>query len=73
MVGRIFDGLGLPRLIVPVPGWVWRVAVPALSRRLPGISGAGVARMGKDMAFDPTPARDEIGWQPRPFRPDFRN
>uniref|UniRef100_Q07IV7 NAD-dependent epimerase/dehydratase n=1 Tax=Rhodopseudomonas palustris (strain BisA53) TaxID=316055 RepID=Q07IV7_RHOP5 len=72
MVGRIFDGLGRPRLIVPVPGWVWRLAVPMLSPLLPGISGAIVLRMGKDMTFDPAPARTDIGWQPRPFRPDFR-
>jgi nucleoside-diphosphate-sugar epimerase len=73
MVGRIFDGLGQRRLIVPVPGWVWRVVVPALSPLLPGISGAIVARMAKDMTFDAAAARADIGWQPRAFHPNFQS
>ncbi|ABD89674.1 SDR family oxidoreductase [Rhodopseudomonas palustris] len=72
MVGRIFDGLGLRRMIIPLPGFVWAVVVPVVAKVVPGISGAIVGRMAKDMTFDLTPAATEIGWQPRPFRPNFR-
>jgi len=72
MVGRIFDGLGLPRAIVPVPGWAWRLVLPVAVRVLPGLSATMATRMTKDMTFDLAPAATEIGWQPRPFHPKFR-
>lgn len=71
MVGRIFDGLGLPRLIVPVPDWAWRLALPIAVRVLPGLSATMATRMAKDMTFDVGPAAAEIGWQPRTFHPRF--
>lgn len=72
MVGRIFDGLGLPRLIVPVPDWAWRLALPLAVRVLPGLSATMATRMAKDMTFDVAPAATEIGWQPRRFYPQFK-
>lgn len=71
MVGRIFDGLGLPRAIVPVPGLVWRLMLPVAMRLLPGLSATMAGRMTKDMTFDPAPSISDIGWQPRPFHPRF--
>lgn len=73
MVGRIFDGLGLPRIIVPVPGWAWRLVLPVAVRVLPGLSATMATRMAKDMTFDLAPAADEIGWKPRAFHPKFSN
>ncbi|MCG6207738.1 NAD(P)H-binding protein [Rhodopseudomonas sp. HC1] len=73
MVGRIFDGLGLPRIIVPVPDWAWRLVLPLAVRVLPGLSATMATRMAKDMTFDVAPAASEIGWQPRSFHPDFRD
>jgi hypothetical protein len=29
-------------------------------------------RMAKDMIFDPTPAMQDFGWNPREFRPKFK-
>ncbi|WP_420132219.1 NAD-dependent epimerase/dehydratase family protein [Rhodopseudomonas sp.] len=73
MVGRIFDGLGLPRIIVPVPDWAWRLVLPLAVRVLPGLSATMATRMTKDMTFDVTRAATEIGWQPRPFYPQFKD
>ncbi|MGP9813687.1 NAD-dependent epimerase/dehydratase family protein [Rhodopseudomonas sp. NSM] len=72
MVGRIFDGLGMPRMIVPVPDWAWRLALPVAVRVLPGLSATMAVRMAKDMTFDGARARAEIGFQPRSFYPEFR-
>jgi nucleoside-diphosphate-sugar epimerase len=72
MVGRIFDGMQRRRRIVPVPPPLWRAAF-AMAR--PFISNANVAmgnRMSKDMIFDPTPAKQDFGWNPRGFRPKFK-
>lgn len=71
MVGRIFDGLHKPRRVVAVPPALWRTAF-VLAR--PFIANANVAmgdRMAKDMVFDPAPAIQDFGWNPREFRPRF--
>jgi nucleoside-diphosphate-sugar epimerase len=71
MIGRIFDGLGKSRRVIPVPPFAWRLAF-ALTK--PFIANANVAmgnRMAKDLVFDPGPAIADFGWQPRPFRPVF--
>jgi nucleoside-diphosphate-sugar epimerase len=72
MVGRIFDGLHRPRRVVAVPPALWRAAFALAG---PFISNANVAmgnRMAKDMTFDPTPAMQDFGWNPREFRPKFK-
>jgi nucleoside-diphosphate-sugar epimerase len=71
MVGRIFDGLHKPRRVVAVPPALWRTGF-ALARPL--IRNANVAmgnRMVRDMIFDPAPAMQDFGWNPREFRPRF--
>jgi nucleoside-diphosphate-sugar epimerase len=71
MVGRVFDGLGRPRLIVPIPIVAWR-AVYAIARPLlPNTNVAMGLRMAKDMVFDSSAAARDFGWKPRPFRPRF--
>ena len=56
MIGRIFDGLEMPRRTVSVPPLLWR-AVFALAKSLyPGANVAMGIRMMKDMTFDSTPA-----------------
>jgi len=72
MVGRIFYGLHRPRRVVAVPPTLWRAAFALAG---PFISNANVAmgnRMAKDMIFDPTPAMQDFGWNPREFRPKFK-
>jgi nucleoside-diphosphate-sugar epimerase len=71
MVGRIFDGLDRPRFIVPVPPLLWMMAFHFARHRFPHIKPAMGLRMAKDMAFDPSPARSDFRWSPRPFKPSF--
>jgi nucleoside-diphosphate-sugar epimerase len=71
MIGRIFDGLRLPRRTISVPVFLWRAGF-ALARPLfPGANVAMGLRMREDMTFDSTPAIRDFGWNPRPFKPMF--
>jgi uncharacterized protein YbjT (DUF2867 family) len=71
MAGRIFDGLGKPRIIVPVPPLLWKVAFTLAQPLFPNANVAMGMRMAKDMVFDGSAARQDFGWNPRGFRPRF--
>ena len=71
MVGRIFDGMKLPRRTITVPATVWRAAFLVAKPLFPGANVAMGIRMMKDMAFDATPAITDFGWNPRAFHPLF--
>jgi nucleoside-diphosphate-sugar epimerase len=71
MIGRIFDGLGMPRIIVPMPPPLWNAAFGVARRFLPGLTPQMGSRMSKDMAFDGTAAIRDFGWAPRRFQPRF--
>ena len=71
MIGRIFDGLQLPRRTVSVPPVLWRMAFALANPLFPGANVAMGLRMMKDMTFDATPAIRDFGWNPRPFHPVF--
>jgi uncharacterized protein YbjT (DUF2867 family) len=75
MVGRIANGLGREARILHVPLPLLRAGL-ALARRLPGLghlTPAMAERMNEDLVFDPTAARKDFGYDPRPFRfPDER-
>jgi hypothetical protein len=66
MIGRVFDGMSLPRRFVPVPPWLWRAGFAVVNPLFPG---ANV--MMKDMTFDATSAVRDFGWSPRAFKPTF--
>ena len=72
MMGRVFDGLSLPRRFVSVPPWLWRAAFVAVHPLFPGANVAMGIRMMKDMTFDATPAVKDLGWKPRDFKPSFQ-
>lgn len=72
MIGRIFDGLGLPRRTLSIPTVLWRVGFVAAKPLFPGSNVAMGTRMTKDMIFDPAPANRDFGWNPRAFNPVFR-
>src|SRR6266851_1774829 len=65
MIGRIFDGMHLPRRTVSVPPLVWRKAIAVAKPLFPGANVAMGIRMMKDMTFDSGPAARDIGWNPR--------
>ncbi len=71
MVGRIFDGLGRRRIIVPVPPFVWRAAFRIAQPLFPRANFAMGDRMSKDMTFDPAAAQRDFNWRPRGFHPRF--
>ncbi len=71
MVGRIFDALGKRRLIVPLPMSVFSAAI-SCARLLPAFNNLTPAmawRMNEDLVFDHSPAVQDFGFTPRPFRP----
>ena len=57
MIGRIFDGMGLPRRTVSVPPLLWRAGFVLAKPLFPGANVAMGIRMMKDMTFDSTPGR----------------
>jgi nucleoside-diphosphate-sugar epimerase len=71
MVGRIFDGMGRRRMGIALPPLLWKLAFNAASPFFPNANIAMGTRMAKDMIFDPAPATQDFGWQPRGFRPKF--
>lgn len=71
MLGRIFDALRQPRRIVPVPAWLWRAAFRFVKQLFPGVNVAMGTRMMVDLTFDCSSARQDFGWNPRRFHPQF--
>lgn len=71
MIGRIFDGMRLPRRTISVPPLLWRAGFILAKPLFPGANVAMGTRMMKDMTFDPTPAIRDFGWNPRAFNPVF--
>jgi nucleoside-diphosphate-sugar epimerase len=71
MIGRVFDGMKLPRRTVSVPVPVWRLMFAVARPLFPTANVAMGLRMVKDMTFDATPAATDFGWNPRAFRPVF--
>jgi hypothetical protein len=71
MIGRVFNGLGMPRRTVPVPPLLWRVRFFLAKPLFPRANVAMGMRMMKDVTFDSTPAKQDFGWNPRAFNPSF--
>jgi len=71
MIGRIFDGLGLPRRTISVPSFLWRAGFVLAKPLFPGANVAMGIRMMKDMNFDAGPAIRDLDWKPRAFNPVF--
>jgi len=71
MMGRIFDGLRLPRRTVAIPHFFWRAVFFVANPLFPGANAAMGMRMTQDMVFDSAPAARDFGWKPRMFNPVF--
>lgn len=71
MIGRIFDGLGKPRRIIPMPLFLWRAAFHIARSAFPNANAEMGARMSKNLVFDASAAVQDFGWSPRSFHPRF--
>lgn len=70
-IRRIASSIGRDPRLVPLPAWLIGTALRLLrplgiARR---ITPAMVARQRMDLVVDDTPAREQLDWTPRPFRP----
>jgi nucleoside-diphosphate-sugar epimerase len=74
MVARTLQALQPPARLLEVPAPLFAAALWLARRtgRMGGISDAAVARMREDLVFDATPAKRDLGYAPRPFRPDAK-
>lgn len=71
MVARVLSALRPPAQLVTLPPVMFRLAlrIAQAGGRARGLGAAAVARMQDDLVFDATPAREDFGYAPRPFRP----
>jgi nucleoside-diphosphate-sugar epimerase len=72
MAGWVFEGMGRRPAILPLPEGLWRLAFALARPFLPGATAQMGARMSEDLTFSGSAAAADFGWNPRPFRPDFR-
>jgi nucleoside-diphosphate-sugar epimerase len=72
MAERVFEGMGRRPAILPLTEGLWRLAFVLARPLLPGATAQMGARMSEDLAFDGSAAAADFGWDPRPFRPDFK-
>ena len=71
MVARVLASLSPPARLVelPAPLFATMLAAARATGQLRGFGDAALARMRGDLVFDAAPARRDIGYAPRPFRP----
>lgn len=71
MVARMLASLDPPISVTEVPGPVFQLALLAAQAtgRMAGLGESAVARMREDLVFDLGPARRDLDYAPRLFRP----
>lgn len=71
MAERVFQALGLEPRVIPVPGILCRAGLSLLRLRRSnaGLRPALLDRLERDLVFDDSAARRDLGWDPRPFQP----
>ncbi|RZA34365.1 MAG: nucleoside-diphosphate sugar epimerase [Lysobacteraceae bacterium] len=72
MVERTLASLRPPARLVRVPDLAFRTALAGAHAvgKMRGLGTAALARMGDDLVFDATPARQDFGYSPRKFEPE---
>ncbi len=63
MIQAVFTALDKPARILKLPEGLLKLA----SYMLPGINPQMILRQNQDLCVDDSPARDQLGWSPRPF------
>lgn len=71
MAERVFAGMGRRPRILTAPQWLWALGFTLAKPFLKGATAQMGKRMSADLVFDAEPARADLDWRPRPFRPDF--
>ena len=71
MLKRIASANGQTTRLVRLPAWGLKLVLKAAHGcgRLKDISAVMIDRQRQDLLVDDTPARERLGWSPRPFRP----
>lgn len=71
MIARVASAAGHRAKVARVPMWLMKSALAGahLLGRLKDINAAMIERQAMDLVVDDTPAREQLGWNPRPFRP----
>lgn len=71
MIRRVAASEGRSARLLRLPAWLLKPAVRAahLAGRMTDIRPAMIERQAMDLVVDDTPAREQLGWNPRPFRP----
>lgn len=71
MVARVLATLVPPPRLIEVPSPLFTAALLGARAlgRIGGFGDAAVARMRSDLVFDPEPAKRDLGYSPRVFRP----
>ena len=72
MVARVLAALAPPARLLELPGPLFSALAAALraTGRLQGFGPQAQARLREDLVFDAAPAAADLGYAPRPFRPD---
>lgn len=67
MVTQVYGSLGRKPRFLRLPAWLLTLLIRGFTGR--EVPWAMVGRMGRDLVFDDGPAREALGYDPRPFRP----
>ncbi|QKK01726.1 MAG: hypothetical protein HND55_03060 [Pseudomonadota bacterium] len=71
MVRRIAAARGRSVRVVVLPCWLLKIGlrIARLAGRLRDVTPVMIERQRMDLVVDDQPARERLGWNPRPFRP----
>jgi len=71
MIRRVAAAEGRSVRLLRMPAWLMKFGVRAghLGGRLHDLNPAMIERQAMDLVVDDTPAREQLGWNPRQFRP----
>jgi nucleoside-diphosphate-sugar epimerase len=72
MAERVFAALGRRPMILAAPDWLWAAGFALAKPLLKGATAQMGKRMSADLTFDAEPARRDLAWRPRAFRPRFK-